>query len=650
MDNRTKSDSVRSNELPKRRKLFGRVMVVALVTSFVLTILLALLFYVLFRAAYGSDYVIVFFIVGAFFFSSVFILILTRKGVPILLEFTLRRLVTAMDNFSLSDEMFETREPLSNDALSQLYYKFGEQGHNLHKLMNDLNCLSDEVSTNFSKRLDPTGYTDGYKVFSEKVNGMLDVMVRLLDNLPVVSVGTDLEGGFFFTNRLAAEQGFPIEEVFGKTIVELDPSENSEKIQKSILQVASTGENVSFQAVITSPDGKELAEDYFLSPLRDSNGEIKGVFFVNTDASEMIKTKKITEYQAIQTAQLIEDLKSGLGQGNLRVLFEPAQPDEDTQATYEDFQQIASTLRASVSFIESYVEEVNNVLDFVAQGNVTVSIDRAYLGDFESMRNSINNITESLHATIAEINDVSSHVVARAESLSANSSEISSGASQQATSLQELAQAIDALHKNIEADVSNAGQAADFSEKSLEYADKSNNDMKQMLTAMDRIKESSTGITTLFRTVQDIAFQTNILALNASVEAARAGEHGRGFAVVAEEVRSLATRSQTAALESTNLLEDSVNRVDEGSSIAVATADTLGKISGNSSEVSGLVNEISKSTIDQLDQISSINANIKQIANVVESNSLASEDTANAAEELNTHAEKLMALVSYFKI
>ena len=650
MENQSTIGSVSKKSLPRRRKLFSRVTNIALLTSFVLTILLTALFYVLFRVAYGSEYMIVFFVIGAFFFSAMFLTLLVRMGIPILMEFSLRRLVTAVDSFSSVDDLFETRTPNAKDALGQLYHKFGEQSHSLHGIMVDLRELSDGISNNFGKRLDPSKYTSGYRAISENVNSMLDVMARLLEGLPVVSVGTDLHGRFFFTNNLAAEQGFSQEETFGKTICDLDPSENSEKIHESLLHVARTGENISFQAVITTPDGSELAEDYFLSPIRDANDAIKGVFFVNTDASEMIKTKKITEYQAAETVKLIEDLQKGLGQGKLEISYEPALPDEDTLTTYEDFVQIAQTLKGSVSFIETYVHEINEILDSVAKGNVTVSLTQAYLGDFESIRNSINNITESLHATISEISNVSSLVVTRADSLSTSSAEISNGANEQTTSLHELAVAIDALHKSIEADVSNAKAAAGFSEKSLGYADKSNDDMQQMLVAMDRIKDSSTGITNLFRTMQEIAFQTNILALNASVEAARAGEHGRGFAVVAEEVRSLATRSQTAALESTKLLEDSVNRVDEGSVIAAATADTLGKIAGNSSEVSGLVNEISTSTTDQLDQISNINANIKQIANVVENNSLASEETASAAEELNTHAEKLMKLVSYFKI
>ena len=650
MKNQSAKSSANNNKSPKKRILFGRMTTIALTLSLALTILLTLLFYLISRVAYGSQYMIVFFMIGALAFSSVFLLILARKGVPLLLEFTLRRLVAALDKFSDPKEQFETRYPFSEDALGRLYHMFGVQSDNLFRLMQDLNALTDEITTNFGKRLDPSKYESGYKIFAENINGMLDIMVNLLDNLPVVAAGTDVSGRLFFVNCLAEEQGFDKAGVFGKTIVELAPSDNSNKIHESILHVASTGENVNFQTIIKSPDGKVLAEDYFISPLRDTKGEIKGVFFVNTDASEMFKTRKITEYLEIQTMNLIKDLQTGLGQGILSVTFEPAPPDEDTQASYEDFRQIASTLSASVSFIESYVHEVNDVLDSVAKGNVKTSIERSYKGDFESIRNSINNITESLHATIAEISNVSSMVCTRADALSQNSAEISAGANEQAASLQDLVLSIETLNKNIESDVSNAKHAAGFSEKSLGYASKSNDDMKKMLEAMDRIKESSNGITNLFRTMQDIAFQTNILALNASVEAARAGEHGRGFAVVAEEVRSLATRSQTAALESTKLLEDSVNRVEEGSSIAAATAETLGKISGNSSEVSGLVSEISKSTTDQLDQITNINSSIKQIADVVENNSLASEDTANTAEELNTHAEKLMTLVSYFKI
>ena len=174
--------------------------------------------------------------------------------------------------------------------------------------------------------------------------------------------------------------------------------------------------------------------------------------------------------------------------------------------------------------------------------------------------------------------------------------------------------------------------------------------MTQMLEAMQGIKSSSDDIAKIINVIEDIAFQTNLLALNAAVEAARAGEYGRGFAVVAEEVRSLAGRSQIAVKETTGLIGDSAQRVDTGSRIALTTSDALKVIVESADELLNTIAHISNASKEQLEAVDAVSTGVSEISDVVQSNSAISEETAAASQELNSQAEVLRNLVSYFKI
>ena len=315
-----------------------------------------------------------------------------------------------------------------------------------------------------------------------------------------------------------------------------------------------------------------------------------------------------------------------------------------------DFLQMKEALNFFISDTMAYISEINTVLLEISKGNLTRDIKMDFIGDYASIKSSVNTIVKTLNNTMAEISHASDQVAVAADQVSASSGDLAEGSARQASSIEELHEAIGVLNMQTTQNVDSASSANALSAKSTDNALAGNDSMKQMTEAMSKIKESSNDISKIVKTIQDIAFQTNLLALNASVEAARAGEHGRGFAVVAEEVRTLANRSQIAATETTALITDSINRVDTGNSIADSTSVSLEVIVESAQEVLNIINNISEASLEQASAIRLISDGINEIAAIVQTSTAATEEAAATSHELSAQASALTHLVSFFKL
>ena len=314
------------------------------------------------------------------------------------------------------------------------------------------------------------------------------------------------------------------------------------------------------------------------------------------------------------------------------------------------FLAIKSVVNSTMDVLSDIINDVSSILSSVAKGDLTASVNNDYPGDFSLIKESLNNITQTLHRTMSEINAAAQQVYAGASQISVGTISLSEGTTTQATAVSELNSSLDVIQQQTKQNADSAVEANTLSMESTKSAQESNHAMRLMLESMMQIKESSKGISNIIKTIQDIAFQTNLLALNAAVEAARSGEHGRGFAVVAEEVRSLAAHSQAAAAETTVLIEDSITRIDAGGEIAETTAASLDAVVASADKLLNIINGISDASSNQAEVISQISVDADKISEVVQNNAAVSEETAAATEELKAQSEILQELISYFKL
>ncbi len=333
----------------------------------------------------------------------------------------------------------------------------------------------------------------------------------------------------------------------------------------------------------------------------------------------------------------LRDISQQIAKGDLNVDLESG--DENKETLANAFNMMVESLKNKEEIIKQIAE---------GAGDFTIEVELA--SDKDSFGKNIQKMLGSLNEILSQVRSSSEQVSSGSDQVSSASQALSQGASEQASSLEEISSSITEINGQAKLNADNATEAKAIAKQSMENADNGNKQMRELVDAMTDINQSAGDIKKIVKVIDDIAFQINLLALNANVEAARAGKYGKGFAVVAEEVRNLAGRSANSVKDTNEMVEKAIKNVEGGSKLVEDTAAQLSEIVTGASKVTDLVAEIAIASKEQALGLDQVSVGLGQVDQVTQSNTSSAEESASASEELSSQAEQLKSMVAKFKL
>ena len=448
-----------------------------------------------------------------------------------------------------------------------------------------------------------------------------------------------------------------------KKVAELkDAIEELKKQRAAVMELAKQNKNDEALALFNSDynDATEKIQDILVDIGKVASAEAKSQYtsarvtgIVSIILMILIGTGAVAFSTVIRTTitgimlkpiQELEGAAEKLKAGQLDVEINYESPDE--------LGKLAGNFRQACKTLEVIVQDTSYLLGEMAEGNFNVSSNnpQIYIGNFKQQYESMSKLKHELSDTMTQIHEASEQVASGSGQLAGGAQALAEGATDQAGAVEELTATVESVSGIAESSAESASGAYQMVRTAVEQADQSREELQALTNAMERISSTSQEIQNIIGSIEEIASQTNLLSLNASIEAARAGEAGKGFAVVADQIGKLAGDSAQAAVNTRDLIEKSLQEIENGNQITEKTVAALNKILESMNDFANAAKGASESSTEQADMLKQIEQGIEQISSVVQSNSAAAEETSATSQELSAQSEGLKNLVGRFKL
>jgi len=498
-----------------------------------------------------------------------------------------------------------------NDEIGELSKAFAEIVNVFKTLVEDLAKMEYEFNTvgDFEYRFETNNYKNSFKDMIEGVYRIIDGQMH------------DIMGALGVLRQIGD----------GDFNVEVVDMPGKKMIMPQILRNVTTSLNEIYKAVVYLTDNAA-----------------KGQFDVAIDATqfngnwaELAHTLNNLILAVQKPLEQIENNMILMTKGDFSAL------DGDFKG---HFNTVKNACNLTNEITLSYIDEIAQILDRLAQGDLTINIQHDYIGSYSPIKAALVKLLGSLNQVMIGIHSTADYVVSGAEQLSQRAGHLAEGSARQSLAIQELNASMESINQKAITSAENADHANEYAARSSNFAKQGEEVVQSLLVSMKQLTTSSADIFKIIKVISEIAFQTNLLALNASVEAARAGEHGKGFSVVAEEVRNLAGKSKDSICDTTALIQRDKQHVEKGSTAANEVAAVFITIMEDIGKISENIAHITKMAEDQVGSIAMVNNSIGEITKVIHDNSATAEESAAASQELNSQAETLRQLVSFFRL